>query len=102
MLDLDRVCIGRIFCGGAGGACGLESARGNCCVGGEELEHGSVGGDLDTDEVAVDCGAGGDPRMEGREEGRYATYGDDWEEAAETELVANGNKFSSNTTLRET
>ena len=80
----------------------MESARGSCCVVGEELELGGVGGDLGTDEVAVDRGAVEDPRMEGREEGRYATCGDDCEEAAGTELVAYGNKFSSKTTLRET
>ena len=79
----------------------MESARGSCCVVGEELELGGVGGDLGTDEVAVDRGAVEDPRMEGKEEGRYATCGDDCEEAAGTELVAYGNKFSSKTTFRE-
>ena len=80
----------------------MESTRGSCCALGEELELGGVGGDLDTDEVAVNCGVGEDPRMEGREEGRYATCGDDCEEATGTELVVYGNKFSSKTTLRET
>ncbi|KAF3949568.1 hypothetical protein CMV_024576 [Castanea mollissima] len=70
------------------GACGLESARGNFCVVGEVLGLGGVGGDLDTDEVVVDYEAGGDPRIEGREEGRYATCGDDCEEATRIELVA--------------
>ena len=69
---------------------------------GEILELRGVGGDLDTDEVPVDCEPSRDPRMEGREEGRYETYGDDYEEAARIELVAYGNIFSSNTTLRET
>ena len=69
---------------------------------GEELELGGVEGDLDTDEVAVDCGAGEDLRIEGREEERYATCGDDCEEATGTALVVYGNKFSSKTTLRET
>ena len=41
----------------------MESARGSWCVVGEELELGGVGGDLDTDEGAVDCGAGEDSRM---------------------------------------
>ena len=40
----------------------MELARGNCYVMGEELELGGVGGDLDTDEVAVDYGAGGGPK----------------------------------------
>ena len=80
----------------------MESTRGSCYALGEELELGGVGGDLDTDEVAVNCGVGEDPRMEGREEGRYATCGDDCEEVTRTELVVYGNKFSSKTTLRET
>ena len=90
-----------MFRGGAGRACGLELVRGSCGVVGKELELGGVGIDLDTDEVAVDYGVGGGPRMEGREDGRYVTCGDEREEVAGTELVANGNKFSSNTILRE-
>ena len=39
--------------------------------------------------------------MAGREDGRYPTCGDDCKEAARTEIVAYGNKFSSKNILQE-